>query len=507
MVRRDRVSPDDDRLNPYGGAIACGHPLAATGVRLMSQLAYGLRERKGRSASRRSASGWGWAPPSSGRTCSEHRVQAQPRRDEARPARARDDGQRFGSHEADRARTERLRVRGRRRSSNSSTATGSRWCSRASLTSSPQAPTSRSFRSCAHTRRPSPARASGTSSSAVSARCVPDRRGDQRRVPRRRCGNRTALLRADTLAGRSPLCLPRSLSRHLPRLGRHAADPATRRPRDAIRFDRQNPLRQNKLLDARQAFELGFAESLLEPVDSLTARSLSRSSSPRACAARTARAGSKIEEQIAAQRALASGRRRARRRTRAVFALDLIERAVQRQAARGRLPRRSGGDRRPDHLAGHAALALRLRPRRAAREEGRRDSRRQAAPDREGRCRRRRLDGDAARDPLPEAARRPAGHPRPRPGDRRPRRRRRSAPSSATAGARSRARPSLVVFAGSTSSSRPSSRRCRSSRRLRRSARGRRAWCILATNTSSLSVGGMGADSGSTSSIRSRSFR
>ncbi|MDQ3874139.1 MAG: thiolase family protein [Actinomycetota bacterium] len=39
------ISPDDERLNPYGGAIACGHPLAATGVRLMAQLAYGFRER------------------------------------------------------------------------------------------------------------------------------------------------------------------------------------------------------------------------------------------------------------------------------------------------------------------------------------------------------------------------------------------------------------------------------------------------------------------------------
>lgn len=39
------VSPDDPRLNPYGGAIACGHPLAATGVRLLAQLAFGLRER------------------------------------------------------------------------------------------------------------------------------------------------------------------------------------------------------------------------------------------------------------------------------------------------------------------------------------------------------------------------------------------------------------------------------------------------------------------------------
>jgi acetyl-CoA acyltransferase len=42
------VDPDDERLNPYGGAIACGHPLAATGVRLIAQLAYGLRERRGR---------------------------------------------------------------------------------------------------------------------------------------------------------------------------------------------------------------------------------------------------------------------------------------------------------------------------------------------------------------------------------------------------------------------------------------------------------------------------
>src|SRR5689334_1532446 len=39
------ISPDDPRLNPYGGAIACGHPLAATGVRLMAQLAHGFGER------------------------------------------------------------------------------------------------------------------------------------------------------------------------------------------------------------------------------------------------------------------------------------------------------------------------------------------------------------------------------------------------------------------------------------------------------------------------------
>jgi acetyl-CoA acyltransferase len=40
------VDPEDERLNPYGGAIAFGHPLAATGVRLAAQLAYGFRERR-----------------------------------------------------------------------------------------------------------------------------------------------------------------------------------------------------------------------------------------------------------------------------------------------------------------------------------------------------------------------------------------------------------------------------------------------------------------------------
>jgi acetyl-CoA acyltransferase len=39
------VAPDDPRLNPFGGAIACGHPLAATGVRLVAQLAYAMERR------------------------------------------------------------------------------------------------------------------------------------------------------------------------------------------------------------------------------------------------------------------------------------------------------------------------------------------------------------------------------------------------------------------------------------------------------------------------------
>nr|WP_245560338.1 acetyl-CoA C-acyltransferase [Actinopolyspora halophila] len=32
------IAEDDERVNPWGGAIACGHPLASSGVRLMTQL-------------------------------------------------------------------------------------------------------------------------------------------------------------------------------------------------------------------------------------------------------------------------------------------------------------------------------------------------------------------------------------------------------------------------------------------------------------------------------------
>ncbi|GGL26469.1 thiolase family protein [Planomonospora parontospora] len=39
------IADDDDRVNPYGGAIAFGHPLASSGVRLMTQLAREFGER------------------------------------------------------------------------------------------------------------------------------------------------------------------------------------------------------------------------------------------------------------------------------------------------------------------------------------------------------------------------------------------------------------------------------------------------------------------------------
>jgi len=39
------IADDDPRVNPYGGAIALGHPLASSGVRLMTQLAAEFAER------------------------------------------------------------------------------------------------------------------------------------------------------------------------------------------------------------------------------------------------------------------------------------------------------------------------------------------------------------------------------------------------------------------------------------------------------------------------------
>ena len=42
------LADDDERINQYGGAIAMGHPLASSGVRLMTQLARQFAERPGR---------------------------------------------------------------------------------------------------------------------------------------------------------------------------------------------------------------------------------------------------------------------------------------------------------------------------------------------------------------------------------------------------------------------------------------------------------------------------
>ena len=59
--------------------------------------------------------------------------------------------------------------------------------------------------------------------------------------------------------------LPRALSG----LGRYAARPEARRYRDRDPLQRDEPLRQNKMLTGGEAHELGFADALFEPIEFL----------------------------------------------------------------------------------------------------------------------------------------------------------------------------------------------------------------------------------------------
>jgi acetyl-CoA C-acetyltransferase len=44
---RDELGIDGDKLNPFGGAIALGHPFGMTGARIMTTLLNGLRATDG----------------------------------------------------------------------------------------------------------------------------------------------------------------------------------------------------------------------------------------------------------------------------------------------------------------------------------------------------------------------------------------------------------------------------------------------------------------------------
>ena len=70
----DQLGLDPARVNVNGGAIAIGHPLAASGVRLLLTLAIELRECGGASASRRCAGAAGRVRP-----CCSGRSDARPR--------------------------------------------------------------------------------------------------------------------------------------------------------------------------------------------------------------------------------------------------------------------------------------------------------------------------------------------------------------------------------------------------------------------------------------------
>ena len=176
------------------------------------------------------------------------------------------------------------------------------------------------------------------------------------------------------------------------------------------------------MLDAQKAFDLGFADRILEPVEfvdesiayalELVETPLQRTEPDHGDIAKALRKGrSQADDAV-------HGAARA-----PYVALDLIEGAVGGWSLQDgyRAEEEAIADLIISPATRRSLYAFDLVERRAKKGVGIPDV--EAAPHREGRHRRRRLDGDAARNALPEAPRRAARDPRPRPGDGRPRRR------------------------------------------------------------------------------------
>ena len=165
-----------------------------------------------------------------------------------------------------------------------------------------------------------------------------------------------------------------------------------------------NPLKQNRMLRAGQAVELGLADELLDDVEFLDdsiewlVRAIEEQRAPRAAADLSDAAGG------LRQGALRRRRRRARRRARPVPRARADRRHGELDD-RGGLRRRGGCARRSPARPAGAGRGVRVRPRRAADQEGRRHPRGEATADPEGRRRRSGADGDAARDAVPAPAR------------------------------------------------------------------------------------------------------
>jgi acetyl-CoA C-acetyltransferase len=47
VLREWKIDPADDRVNPYGSGISLGHPVGATGARMLATLARGLNRGSG----------------------------------------------------------------------------------------------------------------------------------------------------------------------------------------------------------------------------------------------------------------------------------------------------------------------------------------------------------------------------------------------------------------------------------------------------------------------------
>ena len=185
---------------------------------------------------------------------------------------------------------------------------------------------------------------------------------------------------------------------------------------EAVKFVVENPLRQNRMLNAKQAFEAGYADALYEPVEFLD-ESLAFLIAAIEEGAGKRRPAADLSDVVRGrpQGPLASRRSGARRHPGALPRAR-PHRGRRDVVARGRLPRGGGCARGPPARAAGAGIDLRVRPRRAPCEARSRRPRRGAATRAEARHRRSGADGPPARPartPAPGGAGRP---PRPHPG-------------------------------------------------------------------------------------------
>ena len=248
---------------------------------------------------------------------------------------------------------------------------------------------------------------------------VPHGRGGQRGLSRRRRRDRAALRRADDL-GRCPaLRGARGLPGHLPGLGWDPARAEARRREDRREVRRPEPDATEPHADRSRGGGRRTRGSPARPgrlprrLDRIRARAgRDRARARRTTGSRGAGGGGPPGPQPA--------RRLGARRSARPVPGARADRGLGRVDGRRGLSRRGGGDRRPDAVAAGARFPVRIRPRRPAREAGRRPAGGGGAQGPEGRHRRRRADGHAAGDAVPAPARGADRAARRRPGDRRP---------------------------------------------------------------------------------------